>query len=483
MTSNRVYYILFSVAVCALVVPLFLVKVPPLVDLPNHLARIFILANYDHVPFFQENFKVIYQPIPNVGQDLIVVPLMKVVDIWTANRLFLILCVVIFAVACHLIANHRNGARSFSAIHAAFLIFGWTFFYGFVNYVFAVALFLLAFGLWLRWRQKMSCPKYLLLGGLTFAVYLSHLSAIAFFGLAIVFIHTYEWFFCKEDSKKLWIVAADLSLFIVPLAAFFAFMGGAGKVGKLSWYISEKVLAFPGPFRSYDIRIDLLCIVVPILLYWMLHRRGLLAFDRKLLALGAVFLFIYAIAPFNLFTWDADKRILLPGFVFLILAIRISGESAREFLVYAAVLGLLIFRQGFIAYKWIELSNDRASEIALFDKVVPESKIYPLQFFENNGPISAAGYQQKFSCHLLTMRNNSFAADLWAYSSENALNFRETHEFAPTDDKDRTKWLTLIKDYDYVWAYNAPNEIVKELEQRGTVVGESGKTKVWRLNK
>jgi uncharacterized SAM-binding protein YcdF (DUF218 family) len=95
--NNRYYYAFFSVALCATIVPLWLVEVPPLVDLPNHLARIFVLINYDQTPFFQQNFQVAYEPIPNMAMDLIVIPLTNLFDIFTADRIFLTLTIVLFA--------------------------------------------------------------------------------------------------------------------------------------------------------------------------------------------------------------------------------------------------------------------------------------------------------------------------------------------------------------------------------------------------
>ena len=60
------------------IVPLFVVKYLPLVDLPNHEARIAILAHYGSNPTMQKFYVVDWRPIPDLAFDLFSVPLVRI---------------------------------------------------------------------------------------------------------------------------------------------------------------------------------------------------------------------------------------------------------------------------------------------------------------------------------------------------------------------------------------------------------------------
>jgi len=297
-SNHKYYYAFFALALCALIVPLYLVEIPPLVDLPNHLARIFVLVNYEKTPFFQQNFQIIFEPIPNMAFDLIMIPLLNLFDIWTANRLFLVLTVFLFSLGCHLTGVQKTGNVSFSAILAAFLIYSGTFFYGYINYVFSIALFLITFGLWLRWRDKFLLRHFLTLAGLTAAIFLAHLSAFVFFGIAVFIVNIYDYFNCAEEKRKWTFFAADCALFILPTIAFLAFMSGTGKVGALGWNsLNGKVIALFSAFRSYDLWLDVLCVAMVAALCFWLNRRGEINLDKRVLSVALFFLLIFLLSP------------------------------------------------------------------------------------------------------------------------------------------------------------------------------------------
>ena len=44
MKYNRSFWLVFAAAACVLIIPLFAIDVPPIVDYPNHLARLYIIV-------------------------------------------------------------------------------------------------------------------------------------------------------------------------------------------------------------------------------------------------------------------------------------------------------------------------------------------------------------------------------------------------------------------------------------------------------
>lgn len=55
--------------------PVLTVDIPPLVDFPNHLARMHVLATQGSSDIVQHNYDVAWRPVPNLAMDLIVPPL------------------------------------------------------------------------------------------------------------------------------------------------------------------------------------------------------------------------------------------------------------------------------------------------------------------------------------------------------------------------------------------------------------------------
>jgi hypothetical protein len=89
---------LVSVAIAAAVVllllPLWIVKYPPLLDYPNHLARVFILTHINDPNYqFSEYYTATIGPYPYLTMDVLLMGLQKFTSIVTGGRIILSLCV------------------------------------------------------------------------------------------------------------------------------------------------------------------------------------------------------------------------------------------------------------------------------------------------------------------------------------------------------------------------------------------------------
>src|SRR5579864_3872613 len=74
--------------VCAaLLVPLMLVDVPPLLDYPNHLARAYLLAFGSGDPFLSHMYAAHWAIIPNLATDLILPPLLLILPVHFVGRI------------------------------------------------------------------------------------------------------------------------------------------------------------------------------------------------------------------------------------------------------------------------------------------------------------------------------------------------------------------------------------------------------------
>src|ERR1700757_554005 len=71
--------------------PLLWVRVPPLVDLPSHLARMWILVHGAEIPPLASNYAVHWRMLPDMAMDLIVPVLSMLMPVEEAGRVFIAL--------------------------------------------------------------------------------------------------------------------------------------------------------------------------------------------------------------------------------------------------------------------------------------------------------------------------------------------------------------------------------------------------------
>src|SRR4051794_11303107 len=76
------------------ILPLLLTRHLPLVDLPNHLARQFILRDLADSPVLQKFYEVHWALVPNLALELFVSAASHVVSIDMAVRLFCIAAIL-----------------------------------------------------------------------------------------------------------------------------------------------------------------------------------------------------------------------------------------------------------------------------------------------------------------------------------------------------------------------------------------------------
>jgi len=95
MNREHLFWLIFSIAVCVLIAPLFTIDVPPIVNYPNHLARLYIVANGASDPWISHMYKHKWGIIPNIGIDLLVPWTLSFVPLHLAGRIMLAFTLII----------------------------------------------------------------------------------------------------------------------------------------------------------------------------------------------------------------------------------------------------------------------------------------------------------------------------------------------------------------------------------------------------
>jgi hypothetical protein len=169
----------------ACILPLLLTAHLPLTDLPNHLARQYILRDWSGSPFLQAFYYIRWELVPNLALELFVLVARQAMSIDMAVRLFCITTVLMLFLGTRLVNLDLSGGRARMYRFTPLLCYGGPFQYGFLSYCIGVGAGLLLFGVYLRVRggRPVILMAFLLASG--FVLMLCHLAAFGLFALAI----------------------------------------------------------------------------------------------------------------------------------------------------------------------------------------------------------------------------------------------------------------------------------------------------------
>ncbi|MGK6318837.1 hypothetical protein [Sphingomonas sp. DT-204] len=131
-------------------IPLVWPDVPPLVDLPGHMARYRVQLSHGQYPWLTEWYDFHWSLIGNLGVDLLVIPLAPIFGLELAVKLIVMAIPPLIAAGFLWIAREVHGRIPPTALFALPLAYSYPFHFGFVNFALAMALALNAFALWLR---------------------------------------------------------------------------------------------------------------------------------------------------------------------------------------------------------------------------------------------------------------------------------------------------------------------------------------------
>lgn len=327
---------LFAAAlIAASVVPLLWPSVPPLIDLPAHIARYHVQLGLADSPWLQRYYGFHWAPVGNLGVDLLVQGLAPLLGLEPAVKLIIICIPALFVGGLLAVAREVHGRLPPTAAFALPLAYSAPFLYGLVNYMLGVALALPAFALWLRLgRLKRLRLRAILFVPVTLLLYFVHIYGWAVlgllcFGAEVVRAHDHEGRSWLRSVLQSPLSCTVLAAPLLPLIAAAKNAGGGPFEDwfdlplKFQWLVSPlrdrwKLLDFPA---------GILCFAV--ILFALVQPR--LRFSRPLAAgallLGAACL----ILPFQMLNSAlADMRLLPVALAIGLVAIDCSDPVDRR---------------------------------------------------------------------------------------------------------------------------------------------------------
>jgi hypothetical protein len=458
-----------------LLTPIWLVRYPPLLDYPNHLASAFVLAHLHDSGFrFDQFYDAHWGFYPYLTMDLTLIGLQRLFPIELAGRLFMSLCLVAVPLAAWFFVRQANPGSDTLAFWSLLVSYNLFFLYGFLNMQLSIAMCLLAVGLWLRYLERPSAIRWFVVLVAVTAVYFTHLLG---FGIAGLLITAYT-LLTRRRFREILLGC----LLFVPGICLFPFSRLA--VGKGSQVLfrtfTEKISALSAITDCYSARLDSLTLLVlagcAIGAWW---KNPDFKWNRPWPILAGGLFALYWVFPLSShgLGWPADTR-LLP-FLFLVLLV-VAKVGRRAWLLAGVALVLFVLRTADVAYHFVLDQPELISLARSFPKTSANARVLPILepkdleyhrwpyvHFWAYGVIQRGWFSPYLfaeqGVHTLQIRSEAYHPDGFRYLKS-------------------PDWVRVQRDYDYVWAYNV-KRFSSELAAIGHLIYEEGDLQVFQLNR
>jgi hypothetical protein len=362
--------ILFAVLMAIAAIPILLNPLPPLSDYINHLARMQVIANVHSDPDLSRYYEIDWQVIPNLMMDLILPPVLRIMNVYVAGQLYTLLSFALILSGTVALNRQLFGRWSALPLVAAPLLYNDVFFVGTMNYVFGIGLTLWALTAWIALRERGRTLRLSLSALFVLGLFFCHLFALGVYGVGLFAFESQRlWTACRRvrgspdqaaahramPSLIVDFVMTGLPFLSVPVLLMASPTRG---LWDFDWQIGGKMEGLLFVIRAYSPVIAyLLAAIAAGAAAWAFRRRelSLHGFGLALLVVGAV---AYMALPRVMFeTYMVDTR--LPISLALILIACVDVDLRRPLarrLFAVGVIVILAVRVGEVEYKWRQLS-------------------------------------------------------------------------------------------------------------------------------
>jgi hypothetical protein len=449
-------------------IPIWTVHTPPLVDYPNHMARMHILMNAHQSATLQQYYEVRWAVLPNLAMDIVVPSLAMVFPLEVAGKLFLSLIFVLLSLGVLVLHRALHGQYSAWPVLCVFFLYNNVFRLGFLNYLFGVGLAFLALAAWVICRHrswKVVIPVFSFLSAL---IFFSHLFALGFYGLSVLAYEFGQYRLERQRglplSRMTWPKAvAHLILPVMLFALSPTFHAKPDerppwlKSSSLIVYgdFSTKVDAFKGTLRTFNPPLDraTLLVLASIIMMGMLTKRLILKSSMywPLAGVAAAALAMPAeMATANF----VDIR--LPT-ALILLAIASSNMDFRGKIWTTIVAGTLsivfIMRIGYITQQWHLADRKYGEYLAAFDRLPEGATLFPAVVYPSWDDFPGV-IPDHHVASWAVLKKSAFVSNIFAFPTQQPLALRQPYgDFILSDfylPRSEVPWNTLLEQYDYL---------------------------------
>ncbi|HBK07677.1 MAG TPA: hypothetical protein DDZ81_17795 [Acetobacteraceae bacterium] len=380
--SPVVWWSALAVLCAILVAPLFVVDVPPLLDYPNHLGRIFVLASLPQDGVLARFYAPHWSVIPNLALDIVGPPLIHLLPVHVAGRLLIAASVLLPVLGT--VAYHSALGGRWWSFGVGLIAYNNCQLYGFLNFEISIGLALLLAASWLRWRETR--PAWAIVAALIGApvLFTCHIMGLIFFAALIGSTELFRLYRALPASRVENILRAAaergaiLALVLFVPVMLYALSALEQLHGDALFGTADKVGHFLAVFVNYSLPLDLttaaMAIWLPVLC--LLLRRGTIPGPAGIAM--ALLTVTYVAAPYS---WKGTSGLDMRFAVmmaFMLFAGFLPGglPNWSRFAIAIALGAAFTARMALLTTVWATHATDLADLRTVLAPVQPGQTVY-----------------------------------------------------------------------------------------------------------
>jgi hypothetical protein len=484
-------------------VPLMWPDVPPLVDLPGHMARYRVQLARGSVPWFAEWYDFRWSLIGNLGVDLLLEPLAPIFGLELAVKLIVLAIPPMTVVGLLWIAREVHGRIPATALFALPLAYSYPFHFGFVNFALSMALALNAFALWLRLARlgklKLRAVLFLPIG---FVIWVTHTFGWGTLGILCFSAELIRQHDLKKGWVRPWFNAALHCLPLTPPALLMVAWRSGHVTGQtadwFNWRAKTSWLLMV--LRDRWLGFDVASVAILGLVLFNGARDRTMEYSRHLGISACFLIVVFVLLPRIIFgSAYADMRLAPFLFAIAVVAIRPRPAQTMRSAALVASLGLAFFgarMAGNTVSYWI-YDRDYGRELAALDQVPQGARLISFvgETCYNEWTMSRLQHLPGMA----TVRRLAYTNDQWSMPGgqlltvklRGARGFNHDPSQIVTDVKCPRQWWRPVavsltqfprRTFDYVWVI-LPPAYDPRLERGLTPVWRSGTSALLKVDR
>lgn len=456
--------------ICACFI-IFSVKYPPLIDLPNHMARYVLEAQFLSGKEPPDYFQIQYQLMPNLGMDLIAPFLLMLMQPILAAKIILIFSILLFWLGATFYILQANAYKPHAFLSSLLLlpyILNYYFFMGFINYYSGLGLaFLVLVHFRYYWyKPKIQIIDLVLHTSFVFVLFLWHLADWAIYGL-IMLSHV------LVDSIKQYSLTHEFKPII--WRAFVAALPGMLTCGLLFGdifhdYVSyeivwgtwqEKIKLIINQFGIYNNLLDGISFFIWCAAIGFLKGEKFCQKNDIIHYLVIVIFFIlsFLIPVLIANEYGSDSRMWPPIFVCMI-SVLASFHTKDSKIALGLLFFCLCMRYLSITIAWHKYDNNLKLKEQSFVQFKPNARVLPVRFPD----LTDIYHPEAHFLSWAVINRGIFIPSLFNYpKAPNPLQVKYNPPWGSTIyQKNKDGWqinnVLIKKNYDFIWLINPLHE-------------------------